>query len=38
VVASSGFQKTIKFIAWSGEEQGLYGSGEYAAEARAEGT
>lgn len=34
VLAGSRFQKTIKFIAWSGEEQGLYGSGEYAARAK----
>jgi photosystem II stability/assembly factor-like uncharacterized protein len=33
VLAGSRFEKTIKFIAWSGEEQGLYGSGEYAAQA-----
>jgi hypothetical protein len=37
VMASSDFKRTIKFCAWSGEEQGLYGSGAYAAEARAAG-
>lgn len=33
VLAGSRFEKTIKFIAWSGEEQGFYGSGEYAGQA-----
>ena len=37
VMASSNFRRTIKFIGFSGEEQGLYGSGEYAAEAKARG-
>ncbi|HVP58616.1 MAG TPA: M20/M25/M40 family metallo-hydrolase, partial [bacterium] len=37
VMASSDFKRTIKFIAFSGEEQGLYGSGEYAAAAKARG-
>ena len=31
------FERTVKFIAWSGEEQGLYGSGEYVAEVKARG-
>lgn len=37
VMASASFKKTIKFCAWSGEEQGLYGSGEYAAFAQSAG-
>jgi len=37
VMASSDFKRTIKFIGFSGEEQGLYGSGEYAAEAKGRG-
>ncbi|MFH1218929.1 MAG: M20/M25/M40 family metallo-hydrolase [Candidatus Eisenbacteria bacterium] len=37
VMASSSFKRTIKFIGWSGEEEGLYGSGEYAAMAKARG-
>lgn len=37
VLAGSGFQKTVKFICWSGEEVGGYGSQEYAAEAKARG-
>jgi photosystem II stability/assembly factor-like uncharacterized protein len=37
VMASTSFKKTIKFCAWSGEEQGRYGSGEYAALARSSG-
>ncbi|MGD9402911.1 MAG: M20/M25/M40 family metallo-hydrolase [bacterium] len=37
VLAGARFEKTIKFIAWSGEEQGFYGSGEYAGQARARG-
>jgi photosystem II stability/assembly factor-like uncharacterized protein len=31
------FERTIKFICFSGEEQGLFGSGEYASDARAAG-
>jgi len=31
------FEKTIKFVCFSGEEQGLYGSGEYATESRLAG-
>ncbi|MFZ1948224.1 MAG: M20/M25/M40 family metallo-hydrolase [bacterium] len=37
VMASTPFRKTIKFCAWSGEEQGLYGSGEYAGQASSDG-
>jgi photosystem II stability/assembly factor-like uncharacterized protein len=37
VMAFTPFKRTIKFIGWSGEEQGLYGSGEYAAEAKGRG-
>jgi photosystem II stability/assembly factor-like uncharacterized protein len=37
VMASTSFRKTIKFCAWSGEEQGLYGSGEYAGQAKGAG-
>jgi photosystem II stability/assembly factor-like uncharacterized protein len=37
VMASTSFRKTIKYCAWSGEEQGLYGSGEYAGMARSAG-
>lgn len=37
VMASTSFKRAIKFCAWSGEEQGLYGSGEYAAQARSAG-
>jgi photosystem II stability/assembly factor-like uncharacterized protein len=37
VMASSSFKRTVKFIAFSGEEEGLYGSGEYAAAAKARG-
>lgn len=37
VMASTSFKKTLKFCAWSGEEQGLYGSGEYAAAASISG-
>jgi photosystem II stability/assembly factor-like uncharacterized protein len=33
IFASKSFEKTIKFCLWSGEEQGLYGSADYAAEA-----
>jgi hypothetical protein len=31
------FERTVKFILFSGEEQGLFGSGEYAAQARQDG-
>ena len=31
------FEKTIKFVCFSGEEQGLYGSGEYASDSRVAG-
>ena len=31
------FEKTLKFICFSGEEEGLYGSGEYAADAKRQG-
>ncbi len=37
VMASTSFKKTIKFCAWSGEEQGLLGSAEYADAARSRG-
>ncbi len=37
VLGSSLFEKTVKFVCFSGEEQGLYGSGEYAADARLAG-
>jgi len=37
VVAEYPFEKTIKFLCFSGEEQGLFGSGEYAGDARAAG-
>lgn len=37
VVADFPFEKTIKFICFSGEEQGLFGSGEYAGDAKAAG-
>ena len=33
VLSSYSFQHTVKFICYSGEEQGLYGSGMYAREA-----
>jgi photosystem II stability/assembly factor-like uncharacterized protein len=33
IMASTSFEKTIKFCLWSGEEQGLYGSAAYAEEA-----
>ncbi len=31
------FKRTIKFVAWNSEEQGLYGSAAYASQARARG-
>jgi photosystem II stability/assembly factor-like uncharacterized protein len=37
VTAEYQFERTIKFICFSGEEQGLFGSGEYAGDARAAG-
>jgi photosystem II stability/assembly factor-like uncharacterized protein len=37
ILGKSPFEKTIKFICFSGEEQGLYGSGEYAGDASAAG-
>lgn len=37
VLAGSGFEKTIKFIAWSAEEYGGHGSREYVGEAKARG-
>lgn len=37
VVAEYQFERTIKFLCFSGEEQGLFGSGEYAGDARAAG-
>jgi len=37
VMAEYPFEKTIKFLCFSGEEQGLFGSGEYAGDARAAG-
>jgi len=37
VMAPSSFKKTLKFCAWSGEEQGLVGSAEYAEAARSRG-
>ncbi|MFO8132405.1 MAG: M20/M25/M40 family metallo-hydrolase [Thermoplasmatota archaeon] len=33
ILSSYGFRHTVKFICFSGEEQGLYGSGVYAREA-----
>lgn len=37
VMAQSRFERTIKFVCFSGEEQGLHGSEAYAARAAAEG-
>jgi hypothetical protein len=37
VLGPMSFEKTIKFLCFSGEEQGMRGSGEYAAEARMRG-
>ncbi|MGD8627518.1 MAG: YCF48-related protein [bacterium] len=37
VVAEYPFERTVKFLCFSGEEQGLFGSGEYAGDARAAG-
>jgi photosystem II stability/assembly factor-like uncharacterized protein len=34
VLAEYPFEKTVKFLCVSGEEQGLYGSGEYATDAK----
>jgi photosystem II stability/assembly factor-like uncharacterized protein len=37
ILSSYRFERTIKFICFSGEEQGVFGSGEYAAGARRRG-
>ena len=38
VMAQTDFERTVKFVCFSGEEQGLHGSDAYAARAQAEGT
>ncbi len=37
VLAQKDFKKTVKFCLWTGEEQGLFGSAQYAADVAARG-